>query len=64
MILRELEMRSGWRTSHLVVLQKSERNARNVPSHVPARLDSHFKQAGDECHLLHAVSFFDAMHLT
>jgi hypothetical protein len=27
-------------------------------------LDSHSKQAGDECHLLHAVSFFYAMHLT
>ena len=27
-------------------------------------LDSYAKQAGDECHLLHAVSFFYAMHLT
>ena len=27
-------------------------------------LDSHSKQAGDECHLLHAVSFFYAMDLT
>ena len=26
-------------------------------------LDSHFKQAGDECHLLHAVSLFYAVHL-
>jgi hypothetical protein len=27
-------------------------------------LDSHSKQAGDECHLLHAVSFFYAMDLS
>src|SRR6266566_3039333 len=27
-------------------------------------LDSHSKQAGDECHLLHAVSFFYATDLT
>ncbi len=27
-------------------------------------LDSHSKQAGDECHLLHAVSFFYATYLT
>ena len=27
-------------------------------------LDSHSKQAGDECHLLQAVSFFDAIDLT
>jgi len=27
-------------------------------------LESHSKQAGDECHLLHAVSFFYATYLT
>ena len=27
-------------------------------------LDSHSKQAGDECHLLQAVAFFDAIDLT
>jgi len=27
-------------------------------------LDSYSKQAGDECHLLHAISFFYAMDLT
>jgi hypothetical protein len=35
-----------------------------VNSHFPVSLDSYSKQAGDECHLLHAVSFAYVMHLT
>jgi hypothetical protein len=48
----------------VVVLQKSERNAWSVKSYFLFSLGSHSKQARDECHLLHAVSFFHAMYLT
>ena len=54
----------NWFAGKTVVLQKSERNAGDVKSHVPLfNLDSYSKQAGDECHLLHAVSFFYATDL-
>ena len=46
-----------------MVLQKSERNAGSENLTFLFSLDSHSKQAGDECHLLHTVSFFYTRYL-